>query len=158
CTGGAPACDVNVAPTSHVQASSKEGTMKRLSGLLALAGVVVLGVTPAFAGSSTDAALGLGAFAVFNQILSGTGVFGAGRPVYREVVVAPAPVVVQPPPAVVYTPPPAVVYGPPQVVYAPAPPPPVYYVPAPAPVYAYPYAVYPYYRAHRSRHPHHDDD
>jgi len=62
--------------------------MKRLSGLLALAGVVVLGVTPAFAGSSTDAALGLGAFAVFNQILSGTGVFGAGRPVYREVVVA----------------------------------------------------------------------
>jgi len=130
--------------------------MKRLSGLLALAGVVVLGVTPAFAGSSTDAALGLGAFAVFNQILSGTGVFGAGRPVYREVVVAP--VVVQQPPAVVYTPPPpvvyapapSVVYGPPPVVYAPAPPPAVYY--APQPVYAY-----RYYRVHHKRH-HHDDD
>jgi len=130
--------------------------MKRLSGLLALAGVVVLGVTPAFAGSSTDAALGLGAFAVFNQILSGTGVFGAGRPVYREVVVAPAPVVVQQPPAVVYTPPPPVVYAPaprvvygPPVVYAPAPPPAVYYAPQPA--YAY-----PYYRKHHRRH--HDDD
>ncbi len=128
--------------------------MKRLSGLLALAGVIVLGVTPAFAGSSTDAALGLGAFAVFNQILSGTGIFGAGRPVYREVVVAPAPVVVQPAPAVVYTPPPPVVYAPappvvygPPVVYAPAPPPAVYY--APRSVYAY-----PYYRVHRWR----DDD
>jgi hypothetical protein len=44
----------------------------------------------AFAGSSTDAALGLGAFAVFNQIISGTGIFGAFHP-------APRPVVVQPP-------------------------------------------------------------
>lgn len=122
--------------------------MERLSGLLALAGIVVLGVTPAFAGSSTDAALGLGAFAVFNQILSGSGVFGAGRPA----------VVVQQPPAVIYSPPPAVVYSPPPVVYAPAPPPPVYYVPAPTPVYAYPYPAYPHFRAHRWRHRHHDDD
>ena len=54
----------------------------------------------ASAGSSTDAALGLGAFAVFNQILSGTGVFGGGRTVVieRPVVVAP------PPPPVVYAP------------------------------------------------------
>ncbi len=99
----------------------------------------------ASAGSSTDAALALGAFAVFNQIVSGTGVFSA-------------PVVVQQPPAVVYTPPPPVVYAPaPAVVYVPAPPPAVYYVPAPQPVYyipapspvvtyTYPYP-YAYYRA-----------
>ena len=37
----------------------------------------------AFAGSSTDAALGLGAFAVFNQIISGTGVFGGFAPAPR---------------------------------------------------------------------------
>ena len=45
--------------------------------LLAVALVlIVLSPALAFAGSSTDAALALGAFAVFNQILSGTGVFG----------------------------------------------------------------------------------
>jgi len=115
--------------------------MKRLMAALAVSGIVTLGVTPAFAGSSTDAALGLGAFAVFNQIISGTGVFGAFDP-------APAPVVVQPAPAVVYTPPPQVIYAPPTVVYGPpvvyAPPPQVYYVPGPQPVYAYPY--YPVHR------------
>ena len=88
------------------------------------------------AGSSTDAALGLGAFAVFNQILSGTGIFGGGRPVVveRPVVVAPPPVVYGPPtyayapPAPVYAPPPAVVYRtPPAVVYQT--PPPVYAAP-----------------------------
>src|SRR5262245_8767708 len=61
--------------------SSQEGaraTMKRLSGVLIIAGVLILGLTaPAAAGSATDAALGLGAFAVFNQIASGTGVFGS---------------------------------------------------------------------------------
>ncbi|HZF04392.1 MAG TPA: hypothetical protein VE932_08695 [Patescibacteria group bacterium] len=92
----------------------------------------------AFAGSSTDAALGLGAFAVFNQILGGVGLFG--RP---AVVVAPAPpVVYAPPPPVVYAPPPQIVYGPPPVMYAP--PQPVYVVPQP--VYVAPRPVYGYRR------------
>ena len=102
-------------------------------------------------GSSTDAALALGAFAVFNQMLSGIGVFGGLA--HQPVVVAPAPplTIYQPAP-VVYAPPP-VVYAPPPVVYAPPPPVVVvrsapvvfvprggYYVPrggyyAPAPVY-----------------------
>jgi hypothetical protein len=99
-------------------------------------------LTPAaaFAGAATDAALGLGAFAVFNQIISGTGIFGAlhSRPAIAApapVVVAPAPVVVPPP--VAYAPPP-VVYAPPPVVYAP---PPVVYAP-PAVVYAPPRVVH----------------
>ena len=64
----------------------------------------------AFAGSSTDAALGLGAFAVFNQIISGTGVFGvlhpAPRPVFFPVPAPPVapPVVVQPQYYPVYVP------------------------------------------------------
>jgi hypothetical protein len=92
----------------------------------------------ALAGPATDAALGLGAFAVFNQILAGTGVFRAvappvvaappvpvyltpAPPVYAAL---PAPVYVAPPPVVVY-PAPAVVVAPrpvfrgPRVVYAP---------------------------------------
>lgn len=104
--------------------------MRRLSGLLALAGILVLGFAPpAFAGSATDAALGLGAFAVFNQLFGG---FAAPRTVVVEQ------------PAVVYTPAPPVVYAPPPVVYAP--PPPVVYAPAPPVVYGYPY---PYYGAYR---------
>ena len=87
--------------------------------------LVVLSPAVAFAGSATDAALGLGAFAVFNQILGGVGVFGGvPRPVYA----APAPVYVAPPP----------VYVAPAPVYYVAPPP-VYFVPRPvyaAPVYA----------------------
>lgn len=105
---------------------------KALAGLLLLAGLAVAAPRAAFAGSAADAALGLGAFAVFNQILSGTGLFGAAAAPYREVVVAPPPVVVQQPPAVIYTPPPPVVYAPvPPVVYAP-PPAAVYQVPPPA--------------------------
>ena len=73
----------------------------------------------AFAGASTDAALGLGAFAVFNQMLGGVGIFAPARP---AVVVAPPPVVVAPPP-----PPPVVVYP---YAY------PAYYYPVP--VYHYP--------------------
>ncbi len=99
--------------------------MKRVVAAAALVGVLVVPGL-ARAGSSTDAALALGAFAVFNQMLSGTGVFGA------RVAAAPAP-------PVVYTPaPPPVVYAPPApaVVYAPAPPPPVVYAPAPRVVYA----------------------
>src|SRR2546425_5075472 len=115
------------------------------------------------AGSSTDAALALGAFAVFNQIVRGETIFNGSPHVVREtVVVVEQPVVVQQPvivqqPAVVYAPPapavvyvpappPAVVYAPPPVIYAPAPPPTIYYVPAPTPVYAYPYG-YSHYRA-----------
>jgi hypothetical protein len=91
--------------------------MKRLASLLLLPALVALVPLPAHAGSSTDAALGLGAFAVFNQIVRGETIFhGPGRPVIRErVVYVPAP-----PPPVVYTPPP-VYYSPPPVAYAPAP-------------------------------------
>lgn len=111
--------------------------MKRVA-LVALIGLLLVpGV--ASAGSSTDAALGLGAFAVLNQVLSGTGVFGIGR----QVVVIERHVIVAPPslPPVVYAPPP------PPVVYAPAPPPPpvvyaptslVVVYPAPPPVVVYP--------------------
>ena len=101
--------------------------------LLAVAMVlIVLSPALAFAGSSTDAALGLSAFAVFNQILSGTGIFGGliGRP---EVVVAP-------PSPVVYAPPPPI-YQPEPVVYY-APPPPVVVV-RPAPVFVPSGAYYP---------------
>jgi len=103
--------------------------MKKLVGVVAIAGLMLL-PGAAFAGSSTDAALGLGAFAVFNQILGGVGIFG--RP---AVVAAPAPVVYAPAP-VVYAPapPPPVYVAPPPVVYAPAPP--VVIAPAPLVVYA----------------------
>jgi hypothetical protein len=97
---------------------------------------------PAFAGSSGDAALGLGAFAVFNQLFGG---FGA---------VSPA-VIAQPP--VVYAPPPPVVYAPAPVVYAP--PPVSYYPPPPVVVYQNGYAYGAsryYYRAYRKHH--HDED
>jgi hypothetical protein len=95
--------------------------MKKLMALV-LAGVL-LSPAVAFAGSAaTNAALGLGAFAVFNQILGGVGLFGAAAPapVYATPapVYAPAPVVYAPPPApVVYAPP--VVYARPVVVGAP---------------------------------------
>jgi hypothetical protein len=93
--------------------------MKKLIALVLA--VAVFTPTLAFAGASTDAALGLGAFAVFNQILGGVGIF------HRGPVVAPAPVVVAPVP--VYAPAPVVV-APPPVVVSPAP----VYVPAPRPV------------------------
>lgn len=88
---------------------------------LVLAGVI-FSPAAAFAGAATDAALGLGAFAVFNQMISGVGVFG-GRP---AVVVPPAPVYYPPPP--VYVAPPAVYVAPPAVYVAPRP---VYYAPGP---------------------------
>jgi hypothetical protein len=93
--------------------------MKKLIALVLA--VAVFAPTLAFAGASTDAALGLGAFAVFNQILGGVGVF------HRGPVVAPAPVVVARP-APVYVPAPVVVA--PRVVARPYP----VYVPAPRPV------------------------
>ena len=95
--------------------------MKKLIALVLAAAVLMPGL--AFAGASTDAALGLGAFAVFNQILGGVGIF------HRGPIVASAPVVVAPPP---------VVYAPAPVYYAPPPP---RYVPAPR-VIARPYPVY----------------
>jgi hypothetical protein len=97
--------------------------MKKLMAVALV--LIVLSPAVAFAGSSTDAALALGAFAVFNQILSGTGIFG-GLIGHQAVVVAP-------PPPVIYQPAPAVYYQPAPVVYAP--PPPVVVV-RPAPVFA----------------------
>ena len=94
--------------------------MKTLIALVLAA--AVFAPTLAFAGASTDAALGLGAFAVFNQILGGVGIFGRGP------VVAAPPVVVAPPPPVVYAPAPVVVAPPPRYV--------------PAPVVVRPYPVY----------------
>jgi hypothetical protein len=73
--------------------------------------MVLLSPAAAFAGAATDAALGLGAFAVFNQILGGVGLFGGvARP--AAVYAAPAPV---------YAPPPVVVAPAPRVVVVPAP-------------------------------------
>ncbi len=117
--------------------------MKKLLAVALI--LIVLSPALAFAGSSTDAALALGAFAVFNQILSGTGVFG-GLLGHQPVVVAPPPpvaiyqpepVVYAPPPPVVYAPPPPVVVRPAPVVFVPRG---GYYAPrggyyAPAPVY-----------------------
>src|SRR4030095_2679598 len=81
-------------PRSRGRARRRLGgrAMKKLVGGLAIA-VAMLLPGAAFAGGSTDAALGLGAFAVFNQILGGVGIFG--RP---AVVAAPAPVGDAPPP------------------------------------------------------------
>ena len=84
--------------------------MKKLIALVLA--VAVLTPTLAFAGASTDAALGLGAFAVFNQILGGVGIF------HRGPVVAPAPVYVAPPPR--YVPAPRVVVQPYPVYARPA--------------------------------------
>jgi hypothetical protein len=113
--------------------------------LLVLASVVLFAVPEsASAGSSTDAALALGAFAVFNQIVTGQTIFHQ-RP---AVVYQPPPVVYQVPPPVVYAPPPVVYAPPPPVVYAPPPPPVIVYTPAPA--YYYGYAQPGYYRVYRA--------
>src|SRR2546427_10212939 len=137
--------------------------MKRAVTVIALvalaAGSFLVIPEQASAGSSTDAALALGAFAIFNQIARGETIFNGSPHVVRQTVIGEQPVVVQQPavvyappaPAVVYAPapPPAVVYAPPPVIYAPAPPPTIYYVPAPTPVYAYPYGYSHYRAAHR---------
>ena len=102
--------------------------MKKLMIFAALLTLLVPGA--AFAGASTNAALGLGAFAVFNQIISGTGIFGGVAP--RPVIVAPQPVYVAPAPVVVAPPPPRYIVAPRPVVVAPAP----VFV-RPAPVYVY---------------------
>lgn len=129
--------------------------MKKWIGCLVLIGVLGLSSPQlATAGSSTDAALGLGAFAVLNQFLRGETIFqGFG---HRQAVVVQSPPAViyapPPPPAVYYAPPPAVYYAPPPAAYY-APPPAVYY--APPPVY-YQRGYYQY--GHGKRHHRHDDD
>lgn len=96
--------------------------MKRMIAMVLAAAVLM--PAAAFAGSSTDAALGLGAFAVFNQMLGGVGVFQRYQAPPPPVIVAPPP-----PPPVVYQYP----YYPPTPVYVvPAP---VYYAPAPVVIY-----------------------
>jgi hypothetical protein len=96
--------------------------MKTVAVLVLVALLLLPGI--ALAGPATDAALGLGAFAVFNQIISGTGIFGG---------LGARPIVVAPPP----------VYAPRPVVVAP---PPVYV--RPAPVYVYPKHPHGYDRAY----------
>src|SRR5215467_6563945 len=96
--------------------------MKKMIGLVLA--VVLLSPALAFANGATNAALGLGAFAVFNQILGGVGIFGgapavvaAPAPVFvapAPVYAAPVPVYVAPPP--VFVPRPVVVGRPPVVV------------------------------------------
>ena len=112
---------------------------RAIAGVIVVVLLLVASVHVAQAGTSTDIALGLAAFAVFNQVV---GAIAAPQVVERTVVVTPPPTVVVTPPPVVYAPPPAVV-TPPPVVYAPAPvvygrparvyEPPVY---SPAPLYA----------------------
>src|SRR5262249_19707721 len=114
--------------------------------LMVLGAVALVMPSQASAGSSTDAALALGAFAVFNQIFGG---YGAPY-VVRETVVVQQPAVVYAPPP---PPPPAVIYAPPPVVYY-APPPPVVVYPN---GYAYAARGY-YYRPYRKYHHDHDDD
>src|SRR5712692_3730079 len=115
--------------------------MKRAVTVIALlalaAGSFLVIPGQASAGSSTDAALALGAFAVFNQIVRGETIFNGSPHVFRQTVVVEQPVVVQQP-AVVYAPPA------PAVVYEPAPPPAVVYAPAPPLVVVYPSNGYYY--------------
>jgi len=120
--------------------------MKRVAAVTLIAILLLPGL--AFAGSSNDAALALGAFAALGTILLGANALShatvAPPPVVVEppappVVYAPAP----PPPPVVYAPAPPVVYAPPRVVYAP---PPVVYAPAPVYRYRHAYAYGPYWR------------
>lgn len=111
--------------------------MRRLGTALMVAMLPLLPAT-AWAGSSTDAALGLGAFAVFNQIIGGTGIFAGlapARPVYAA---PPAPVYVAPPPPVYVVPRP--VYVAPRPVYVA--PRPVYVAPRPVIVYRSAVPVY----------------
>jgi hypothetical protein len=109
----------------------------------------VVHVQPVLAGASTDAALGLGAFAVLNQIVRGETIFGGAVVQPRPVIVQPQPVIVVPPPPayVVPAPPPAYVAPAPPVVYAP--PAPVYVIPEPRPVYVVPRGEWVWRGGHR---------
>src|SRR5881628_206764 len=86
----------------------KPSAMKRALTVIVLlvlaAGSFLVIPGQASAGSSTDAALALGAFAVLNQIARGETIFNGSPHVVRQTVVVEQPVVVQQP-AVVYAPP-----------------------------------------------------
>jgi hypothetical protein len=112
--------------------------MRHIAGAVIALVLVLTLLAPsvALADSATDAALGLGAFAVFNQILGGVGVFGHAAP--------PAVVVAPPPPPVIAPAPPPVVYQYPS---------PAYYYPVPPVVYGHGYYAYPgWWRHHHHRH------
>jgi hypothetical protein len=73
-----------------------------IASVLLVAVLVVASVVPAHAGTSTNVALGLASFAVFNQVV---GTFARPhRVIHREVVVT-RPAFVYAPPVVVYRPP-----------------------------------------------------
>src|SRR5262245_17718124 len=114
----------------------------RVVALLVLGALSLVVPVQASAGSATDAALALGAFAVFNQIVWGYG----AHPVVRETIVVQQPAVVYAPPP---PPPPAVIYAPPPVVY--------YAPPSPVVVYPNGYAYGYHYRRGRHHHDHDDD-
>jgi hypothetical protein len=96
--------------------------MRRLVAVGVLTGVLAMSqVQPALAGASADAALGLGAFAVFNQLVRGETVFN-GILGQRPAVAVQQPVVVAPPPPVYVAPPRPVYVAPPQPVYVVPPP------------------------------------
>jgi hypothetical protein len=136
--------DSNEERVGRTEAGRKGGIdVKKLLGAILITGTTILGgVQVAQAGSATDAALGLGAFAVFNQFVRGETIFHSLFQPAAPVVVQ-QPVIVAPPPPVYMVPPPQVVYvPPPRPVYY-APPPPVVYAPAPAHVYYAPTPVPP---------------
>ncbi len=115
---------------------------KRLIVLALVAAILAPGV--ASAGGSTDAALGLAAFAVFNQLFGGVGYVQPAPPPPQVVVVAPPP----PPPVTVYE----YHYPGPQVYQ---------YYAVPYQYYAAPPAWYPngrYYSGHPFHRHHHDED
>src|SRR2546428_13583241 len=95
--------------------------MKKAIAVLGIAGTLALAAAPpAHAGSSTDAALAPGAFAGFNQFVTGQTGFQRAYP--------PPPVYVQPAPPGYYAPPP------PTGTYTP-PPPRGHYTPPPLAYY-----------------------
>src|SRR2546428_12954416 len=113
----------------------QEAAMKRALTVIVLlvlaAGSFLVIPEQVSAGSSTDAALALGAFAVLNQIARGETIFNGSPHVFHQTVVVEQPVVVQQPP-VVYPPPPPPAAPPPPPPPAPAyPPPPPTHPPPP---------------------------
>jgi hypothetical protein len=128
--------------------------MKRwMAVLLVTLLAVASGPGLAWAGGTEDAALALGAFAVFNQLIRGDTVlhdlFGGRPAVVRETVIVhqPAPVVVAPPP--VYAPAPVYVVPRPVVVYRPYP------VAAPVVVVPRGHKVHKVHRDHGPKHVYH---
>jgi len=104
------ALSVNTRAGGRVSRAERRILMRRLIAPVALAATLV-GVTapPAHAGKSTDIALGLASFAVFNQVVSpflnhrAEAAYPRREVVYRTVVTQPA--VIYETPVVVYAPP-----------------------------------------------------